>query len=416
MSTNFGTANDYNLFVLGNMNMQNTDVEGRLAVRGSATLQNYGIGANILPLPPFGTDNTFVVGGSELSATNGVNFAGDTIVSPDTTVSTYTMTNNNGSLKIGEPIDFDDEKHYLECVSISWAGIAPNGSIQIENGGLTLTGTSNTFNIFTFSANNIGGSGLGLDDINQINIIAPSESTILINVLGVNVKFGSYQIFRNGVAATRDDARYIVWNFPFALHWDNSTTAIYGSVLAPFATATTSNSQINGNVIFKNINGTTEVHNTLFIGDIPVGICEVPTSSSSSSSSTSSTSSSSSSTSSTSSSSSSTSSTSSSSSSTSSTSSSSSSTSTQNPCNSLQSAIDVVESIALEETGLANLINSESCKLQKAIKLSTDINDLVLINKSVEDTLEMIINSQMLLNMKIKKAIKLLKITINSCE
>ena len=51
MAVNFGLANQYNVFVFGNMNMSNTDAEGRVAVGGNAVLSNYGIGAGITPLP-----------------------------------------------------------------------------------------------------------------------------------------------------------------------------------------------------------------------------------------------------------------------------------------------------------------------------------------------------------------------------
>ena len=52
MAFNFGLANNYNVFVLGDMNLSNTDAEGRVAVGGNATLSNYGIGSGIIPLPP----------------------------------------------------------------------------------------------------------------------------------------------------------------------------------------------------------------------------------------------------------------------------------------------------------------------------------------------------------------------------
>ena len=63
MAINFGPANDYNVFVFGNMSMSNTDAEGRVAVGGNAVLSNYGVGAGITPLPPAGTDLSFVIGG-----------------------------------------------------------------------------------------------------------------------------------------------------------------------------------------------------------------------------------------------------------------------------------------------------------------------------------------------------------------
>ena len=56
MAFNFGLANDYNVFVFGNMSMSNTDAEGRVAVGGNVTLSNYGVGAGITPLPPANTD------------------------------------------------------------------------------------------------------------------------------------------------------------------------------------------------------------------------------------------------------------------------------------------------------------------------------------------------------------------------
>ena len=64
MAFNFGLANDYNVFVFGNMSLSNTDAEGRVAVGGNATLSNYGVGASIAPLPPANTDPSFVINGN----------------------------------------------------------------------------------------------------------------------------------------------------------------------------------------------------------------------------------------------------------------------------------------------------------------------------------------------------------------
>lgn len=36
------------VFVLGNMNMSNTDAEGRVAAGGNVTLSNYGVGRRVL--------------------------------------------------------------------------------------------------------------------------------------------------------------------------------------------------------------------------------------------------------------------------------------------------------------------------------------------------------------------------------
>ncbi len=76
----------------------------------------------------------------------------------------------------------------------------------------------------------------------------------------------------------------------------------------------------------------------------------------------------------------------------------------------VQSITDVIESIALEEVGIANVINAESCKIYKAIELAESVEDLVEINTSVADTLENVIKSQILLEFKLKEITKLANI------
>lgn len=268
MAINFGLANDYNVFVFGNMSLSNTDAEGRIAVGGNATLSNYGVGASILPLPTANTDASFVVDG-DLNVSAGSNACGNTVISPTSTVINYTMGNPNGSLITGSPIDFAEAERYLKCASVYWDTLTPNGTGAVVFNQLNLTGLDPVLNIFRFDSTNIYGTGVSLNQLNGINIIAPIDSTVLINVNGLNIQYGSYQIFRNGNTATRENARKILWNYPEALTWSNSTTAIYGSVLAPFATANTTYSQINGNIIFSTFAGNAESHNELFIGGLP---------------------------------------------------------------------------------------------------------------------------------------------------
>ena len=71
---------------------------------------------------------------------------------------------------------------------------------------LNLTGYDETLNIFSLNSSNLYGTGISLAQLNGINIIAPLSATILINVSGTAVQYGSYQIFRNGTAATRENA------------------------------------------------------------------------------------------------------------------------------------------------------------------------------------------------------------------
>ena len=90
MSMNFGVANEYNVFVFGDVALSNTDVEGRLAVGGDAILSNCGIGAGISPLPPANTDPSFVIKG-DVDVTNGSNASGNTVISPTSNIINYTI-------------------------------------------------------------------------------------------------------------------------------------------------------------------------------------------------------------------------------------------------------------------------------------------------------------------------------------
>ena len=148
MAINFGLANDYNVFVFGDLNMSNTDAEGRVAVGGNATLSSYGVGAGITPLPPANVDPSFVIDG-DVNVTAGSNASGNTVINPGSTIITYTMGNPNGQLITGTPIDFAAEGQYLKCASAFWSTLLPNGSGQVIFGQLNLTGTDTALNVFS---------------------------------------------------------------------------------------------------------------------------------------------------------------------------------------------------------------------------------------------------------------------------
>lgn len=384
MAINFGSAGEYNVFVFGNLSLSNTDAEGRVAVGGNATLSNYGVGASILPLPPSGSDASLVVNG-DLDVSAGSNACGNTIVSPSSTVINYTMGNPNGSLLTATPIDFAEAERYLKCASIFWSGLVPNGTGSVVFGQLNLTGIDETLNIFRFDSTNIYGTGLALNQLNGINIIAPAGSTILITVDGPNILYGSYQIFRNGIAASRADACKILWNHPDALTWSNSTTAIYGSVLAPFAAATTTFSQINGNIIFESFTGNAESHNELFTGELPEPTVCLLTDSTTTSSTTSTTST--------------TTTTTTTSTTTATTSTTTTTTAAINPR--IQAVSDLFESIALQQAALSHILNAEGEKLQKVLSFD-DIapQTILLTNKSVESMVNAIANLETILKSK----------------
>lgn len=80
------------------------------------------------------------------------------------------------------------------------------------------------------------------------------------------------------------------------------------------------------------------------------------------------------------------------------------------PC---QAITDLIESIALQEAGLAHIINAEGEKIQQAIAMAqvadstVTIDDLIAVNQSVSDTLTKIIKLEMMLEFKLEEVNRL---------
>ncbi len=64
-------------------------------------------------------------------------------------------------------------------------------------------------------------------------------------------------------------------------------------------------------------------------------------------------------------------------------------------------ASSLLQSIALEETAISHILNAEGEKLQKAIAISCDTNNLIEINKSVENMVDKITNLELVLKSKL---------------
>lgn len=76
----------------------------------------------------------------------------------------------------------------------------------------------------------------------------------------------------------------------------------------------------------------------------------------------------------------------------------------------------LLASVALEELGLAHIINAEGEKIQYALgtlmtspKIIPELDDLIHINKSVQSTLEMVLKKELLLQTKLKNIIEIIE-------
>lgn len=253
-----GAAGDYNYFVFGNVNMSNSDVEGRAAIGGNATFQNYGVG-NKLNKNTAG--NSLVTGGS-LTWTNGQLFNGDAVYG--STASFTGVGFPNGSASKGSAIDFGSAQDYLTGLSGTAANLGANGSYINYYGGLQFVGTDLALNTFYVGANEFNAA-------HGIIIDAPQNSTVVINIGGQNVNFDNLGITfsdQNKDGSGITDRTRVLYNFYEATNLTIGGISVQGSILAPLADVNFSNGNVEGTLVSKTLSGSGEFHYYGFQGEI----------------------------------------------------------------------------------------------------------------------------------------------------
>lgn len=255
-----GITFEHNLFVSGAFNGSNSDVEGRLAVGGSATLANYSIGTGLSNSS--GTRDDLIVGGA-LSFTNGQVFYGNIRYAGSASLTGVGVP--NGTAAVGSPLDFSALQTQYQNYSNQFAGLATTGSVVYQPwNAIELTGSDAVLNVF-----NILGSKLS--SANSLNITAPAGSTVLINVDGTTVSFQNAGQSLSGV-----DGGHVLFNFNSASSLSMSGIGLYGSVLAPYAAFNFNNGQINGAGAVASYSGSGEWHNLGFTGTLGNPVIPAP--------------------------------------------------------------------------------------------------------------------------------------------
>ncbi|MFV0520228.1 MAG: choice-of-anchor A family protein [Lachnospirales bacterium] len=251
-----------------------------------------------------------------------------------------------------------------ECKNLG-VGVVKDFSIYLK-------GNNSQNNVFTFLCDNIYDSDKGLSDILEIFIEVPLGSKIIINVIGHKVVFSSIDIFFWGENLSFENFIDITWNFPETSLFICNFVKAYGCFLVPFGKCKFKKTLLYGKLIGRSISGNIEIYNIFAknedkdcFNDTYENLLQ---------------------------------------------------TSCKKKVKIVknknvkehkgkvskkQAYNDVIESIALEEKGLANILMSESLKVEKALELACNTEDLIKINKSVKKTLAQISHNQMLLQYKL---------------
>jgi len=293
-SLTFGQAANYNAFILGNFTETNTDSVGAIAVGGNFIPANNGsfsiatgrsadgagifdlvvagnftnqygslgggsafIGGNMTWNDPTFPRDVYVDGNFSNPASGGS--VGGTVYYSGSYSSGVALNHSKLSTPYADPIDFAAAKTNLDSLSAALAAQTPNGSVSKSYGTYTLTGSDPTLNVFNLTDTNYSGS--------TINITAPGGSTVVINVASSNgsTSFSSGSIHLNGISASQ-----VIWNFSSATTVSIASIEFNGTLLAPDAAFSGTWGQLNGQLIAASAAGTTELHDALFSGTLPI--------------------------------------------------------------------------------------------------------------------------------------------------
>jgi len=237
-----GPAGDYNAFVFGTLDVNNSDSKGRFAAGGDMDLDFYQVGSEAGL-----ADYTIVSGGNVdffsgqvhnggIFANGNIDLSGQTIygdVTANGTVTitppgdgtiTGTVTQNAGA---ATPVDFSSAYSYLNSTSSTLSGMQVNGITDVvyyARPQITLTG-SDPVNIFSLDA----------DDLFDVSVITINvdDNAAIINVSTAGNP-GQYDRFHNLDITGDFNQSNVLWNF-FESSDLTLTTTVRGSILAPNA-------------------------------------------------------------------------------------------------------------------------------------------------------------------------------------
>lgn len=289
----------YNLIVLGNLN-SSSEVEGRTFVGGDLTgnSSNYLISSSVPPttstVPGLTVVGSVTGGAKNLNNGSGALVGGNVSsgfnlngpaqsVQVGGTISNTNVNQNTvvSGLGASDPAFVQGLTQYGSAMGTSMTGLShqlsqlattATVSMNGSTGVFTVPATPGTPTVFNLTASQLAG-------MSAIQFNTNGSNLVVVNVTGDPVN-----LIQNFLGGTNNLGTSVIWNFPDAKTL-NLTTAWGGSVLAPFAAATTAN-YIQGSAVFGSLTQNGEMHigtfaNTYTIPSSPIGTSSSSTSSSS---------------------------------------------------------------------------------------------------------------------------------------
>ena len=267
------TLTPYDVFAFQNFTLNNTEVNGTLAVGGNATLSSFAVGRFLNAGYP---DYSLVVG-NNLTTNAGQIYAGKTYVggTVNTTLTSFPpgkSPENSGP----SPINFALESARLTGISDTYAAMAPTGTTVLTNGELKFIGGSD-FNVFNVPISLLQSGTAGYEFVtptnarNIVNVIGSSDQSAFNNTA---FYFNCTDVNTSASCETGSNentpyaAAFTLFNFNQQTNVDFGGP-VHGSILAPNADATFGYGDVVGTVVVKNAYANAEFYSNRDFGVMP---------------------------------------------------------------------------------------------------------------------------------------------------
>ncbi|NOX18013.1 MAG: choice-of-anchor A family protein [Chlorobi bacterium] len=248
MTYSFGPAEDYNLFVLKDLNQPSADTEGKVAVGKNAVLSNYSVGDKL----PENSGDVLIVG-RKLTFYSGRVYNGNVVFGSFIDTTHWNLA--DGTIRKDNVIDFDAAKNYLKDLSNQISVLEETGTDTLEWSHLKLVGTEPELNVFYVDGDEVSGA-------TEFTVDIPEGSVGLINVEGDNIDWsGDFQV----TGASNEN---LILNFHKTKHIKISNIDIRASILAPWASLDFPSGIVSGQVICKNMTGSGQFNYVKFTGTL----------------------------------------------------------------------------------------------------------------------------------------------------
>ena len=264
-----GDAAKFNLFVQQNGTLATADSQGKIAIGGEASIDDFEVGV----MQGSQGGNTVLHVGGNLTVAGSQNIKGDAEVAGIVTVSGGDPLIYGGQFKTGKSIDFAATFAHLLQLSERLTQVAIKGTAQSEWSELRLSGNdvidSNGFFVADVSGHDFVNATMLKGDF-------AATDTVVLNVGGTDIDLDSLDLAWD----FRPPHGQIIYNFYEATNISMDIGAIKGVLLAPKADFSFTQGLITGTVIAKSFSSDADAQLNFTSSFVPVTskvpVTEVP--------------------------------------------------------------------------------------------------------------------------------------------